>query len=187
MPNKKNPDVLELIRGKSGRLYGNVVALLTVMKGLPMTYNRDMQEDKRPVFDSADTLEASLAVLAALVPTVRFQHGRLAQALQDDFMMATDWVEYLVRKGTPFRTAHELVGQAVALAGERGCGLTELPLAALQGLSRVFDAEIQKVRSAGASVAAKRSAGSTRPQCVRAELERWKKQLAARKRAANPV
>jgi len=187
MPNKKNPDVLELIRGKCGRLYGNVVALLTVMKGLPMTYNRDMQEDKRPVFDSADTLEGSLAVLAALVPTVRFQAARLAQALQNDFLMATDWVEYLVRKGMPFRAAHELVGQAVALAVERRCGLTELPVAALEGLSRVFDADILKVRSAASSVAAKRSAGSTRPQFVRAELQRWKKQLAARMRATNPV
>lgn len=185
MPNKKNPDVLELIRGKCGRLYGNLMALLTVMKSLPMTYNRDMQEDKPPVFDSADTLQHSVALLAALVPTVRFQPERLAQALHNDFLMATDWVEYLVRKGTPFRAAHELVGRAVALAGERGCGLTELPLEALRALSPAFDAGILKVRGAAASVAAKQSAGSTGPRFVRAELRRWKQLLAARVRAAN--
>ncbi len=184
MPNKKNPDVLELIRGKCGRLHGNLVTLLTVMKGLPMTYNRDMQEDKPPVFDSADTLLDCLGLLAALAPTVRFQRARLAQALQNDFLMATDWVEYLVRKGTAFRTAHELVGRAVALAQAKACGLTELPLAALRALSPAFDAGIRAVRGAQASVRAKRSAGSTRPAFVRAELQRWNTILCARERAA---
>jgi len=180
MPQKKNPDVLELVRGKTGRVYGNLVALLTTLKALPMTYNRDMQEDKQPVFDSADTVSACLAIMAALLPRVRFRRDRLAKALQDDFLCATDWAEQLVRRGVPFRDAHEAVGRAVALAEQRGGGLGALPLRALQAICPKFDRAILRITTAAASVAAKRSLGSTQPARVARELRRWRTVLAAR-------
>jgi argininosuccinate lyase len=181
MPHKKNPDVLELIRGKSGRLYGNLVALLTVMKGLPMTYNRDLQEDKEPVFDTADTLVACLGVLGALFGSIRFNAARLEQAVSDPCLLATDWAEYLVRGGMPFRDAHELVGKAVALAERRGCGLTNLPLETLRALSPAFDKGILALRTAAASVKAKQSFGSTQPRLVCREVARWKRLLSTRR------
>ena len=176
MPNKKNPDVLELVRGKCGRLYGNLMALLTVMKGLPMAYNRDMQEDKEPVFDSADTLEASLETMAGAVRSVAFKRGRIAAAVGDSFLLATDWVEHLVRKGVAFRAAHEMVGKAVARAGELGCALTALPRADLKRIAAQFDPGVLKIKTAAASVAAKRTAGSTNPAMVRRAIEAWKEQ-----------
>ena len=185
MPNKKNPDVLELIRGKCGRLYGNLVALLTVMKGLPMTYNRDMQEDKEPGFDSADTVLACLRMLAALTPTIRFRADRIAAAVCDDFLLATDWADYLVRKGVPFREAHELVGTAVKQAVQRGCGLTQLPLPVLQAISKRFDAGVLKLKSAAGSVAAKQSVGSTQPAMVQQAVKQWQRALAKRRRAGS--
>jgi len=175
MPNKKNPDVLELIRGKCGRLYGNLVTLLTVMKGLPMTYNRDLQEDKEPVFDSAHTISLSLQLMAALIPSVSFNADALSAAVQDDFLFATDWTDYLVQKGIPFREAHELVGRAVALAVKKGCGICQLPLADLKAISTSFDEEILQRDSAGASVQAKSSSGSTQPAMVSREIRRWKR------------
>ena len=177
MPNKKNPDVLELIRGKCGRLYGNLVTLLTVMKGLPMTYNRDLQEDKEPVFDSAHTISLSLQLMAALIPSVTFNADALSAAVQDDFLFATDWTDYLVQKGIPFREAHELVGRAVALAVKKGCGICQLPLADLKAISTSFDEEILQRDSAGASVQAKSSSGSTQPAMVSREIRRWKRVL----------
>jgi argininosuccinate lyase len=187
MPQKKNPDVLELVRGKTGRLYGNLVALLTTLKGLPMTYNRDMQEDKTPVFDSADTLQACLTVTAALVRRIRFEPARLEQALSNDFLLATDWAEYLTRRGMPFREAHELVGRAVALAEARGCGLTDVPLAALRQLSPAFDAGLRTLRTARHSVAAKRTPGSTKPALVAKELRRWRALFDTRARTTKPI
>ncbi len=183
MPQKKNPDVLELVRGKTGRVYGNLVALLTTLKALPMTYNRDMQEDKQPVFDSADTVSACLEIMAALLPRVQFRRERLAQALQDDFLCATDWAEQLVRRGVPFRDAHEAVGRAVALAEQRGGGLGALPLRALQAICPHFDRAILRLTTAPASVAAKRSEGSTQPARVARELLRWRTVLTDRSAA----
>ncbi len=177
MPNKKNPDALELVRGKCARLYGNLVTMLTLMKGLPMTYNRDFQEDKEPVFDTADTLSDCLSVVTALVPTITFREERIAAALSDDFLLATDWAEHLVRKGVPFRQAHELVGKAVALATRKGCGLSKLPPADLKKVSPALDADILKMRTASASVTAKKSAGSTNPALVKKEIRRWKRIL----------
>jgi len=182
MPNKKNPDALELVRGKTGRVYGNLVALLTTLKALPMTYNRDMQEDKQPVFDSADTVSACLGIMAALLPRVTFRAARLAQALSDDFLCATDWAEQLVRRGVAFRDAHEAVGRAVALAEQRGCGLRALPLPDLRAICPTFDRGILRVTNAAASVAAKRSAGSTQPRMVAQELRRWRSVLATRRK-----
>ena len=187
MPHKKNPDVLELIRGKCGRVYGNLVALLTVMKGLPLTYNRDLQEDKQPVFDTADTLTGSLDMLAGVCRSLSFNAERLADAVGNDALLATDWAEYLVRAGVPFRDAHELVGRAVALAEQRGCGITALPLATLQGLSPAFDAGILELRTAQASVAAKQSFGSTQPRLVRREIARWRRVLSRRQASHAPA
>jgi argininosuccinate lyase len=180
MPHKRNPDVLELIRGKCGRVYGNLVALLTVMKGLPLTYNRDLQEDKQPVFDTADTLEGCLDMLTGVCRSLSFKTERLADAVDNDGLLATDWAEYLVRAGVPFRDAHALVGQAVALAEKRGCGITALSLATLQRLSPAFDAGILELRTAQASVAAKQSFGSTQPRLVRREIARWRRVLSRR-------
>jgi argininosuccinate lyase len=177
MPNKKNPDVLELVRGKCGRLYGNLVSLLTVMKGLPMTYNRDLQEDKEPVFDSSYTVTACLEIMAELVPSITFRPDALAAAAGDDFLYATDWADYLVRKGIPFREAHELVGRAVGLAAKKKRGISALPIADLKAISSAFDAGILKISSAAASVNAKSSFGSTHPASVKRELRRWKRIL----------
>ena len=179
MPNKKNPDVLELLRGKCGRLYGNLIALLTVMKGLPMTYNRDMQEDKEPVFNSADTLLAALKTLAAMLRTVTFKPARLAAASDDAFLLATDWADYLVTHGVPFRRAHELVGKAVALSIGRKCRLTGLNAADLRAISGEFDPGVLGIRTAAQSVNAKKTVGSTNPRAVERELAKWAGLLAA--------
>ena len=188
MPNKKNPDTLELVRGKCGRLYGNLVSLLTVMKGLPMTYNRDMQEDKEPVFDSADTLLASLALMAALVPTIVFNKERIARTVSDDFLLATDWTDHLVKEGVPFREAHEMVGKAVARASARKCGLTELTAGDLKELSPKFDRGVLAIRTLQKSVEAKCTLGSTNPSMVKAAIQQWKKKLGTcTERATSPA
>ncbi len=177
MPNKKNPDVLEIIRGKCGRLYGNLVSMLTVMKGLPMTYNRDIQEDKEPVFDSVDTVSACLEILAELVPTIVFDKQKIDEALKDDFLFATDWADYLVKKGVPFREAHELIGRAVSIANGKKCRLSKLSLKELKNLSPEFDAGILKINNASASVKSKKSPGSANPLKVKKEIKRWKSLL----------
>ncbi|MBT5947650.1 MAG: argininosuccinate lyase, partial [Nitrospinaceae bacterium] len=123
MPQKKNPDVAEIVRGKSGRVYGDLMALLTLMKGLPLTYNRDMQEDKEPLFDAADTLLTSLGVMAPLVESIRPQKGRMANAAEGGYMTATDLADAMVLRGIPFREAHEAAGRAVRLATEKGVPL----------------------------------------------------------------
>jgi len=174
MPNKKNPDVLEIIRGKCGRIYGNLVSMLTVMKGIPMTYNRDMQEDKQPVFDSVDTISACLEILAELIPTIAFNRRKIDEALKDDFLFATDWADYLVKKGVPFREAHELIGRAVSTSIAKNCRMSELKLSELKKLSPEFDAGILKINSASASVKSKKSPGSANPLKVKKEIKRWK-------------
>ena len=129
MPQKKNPDVAELARGKTGRVYGSLMALLTIMKGLPLAYNRDMQEDKEPLFDAGDTVTLSLAVLAEMLKGIEVRREVMRRAAGDGFITATDLADYLVRKGMPFRQAHEVVGKAVLRATELGCGLQDMPLA----------------------------------------------------------
>lgn len=180
MPQKKNPDVLELIRGKTGRVYGHLMSLLTLMKGTPMTYNRDFQEDKPPLFDTADTVLSCVTLFAALLPTVTFNKERLAAAVNDDFLCATDWTEYLVRNGMPFREAHECVGKAVQSALQRSCGLCALPDEEMTALFPVEPTELRALGDAAASVAAKRSAGSTAPEMVRAACVCWRETLSER-------
>lgn len=170
MPQKKNPDVAELVRGKAGRVYGDLVRLLTVMKGLPLAYHSDMQEDKEAFFDAADTVRGCLTVLAPLVRALRFRTDRMRTLAGEGFATATDLADYLVARGLPFREAHEVVGRAVALALERGVGLAELPLETLQQLSPLFGADFREVLSVEASLAARHVYGGTAPAAVATAL-----------------
>jgi len=170
MPQKKNPDVAELIRGKSGRLYGNLMALLTVMKGLPLAYNRDMQEDKAPLFDSADSLEAILELLPPMLLSLRFDTDRMQEAAGAHYATATDLADYLVRKGTPFRQAHELVGRVVSHALRVGTPLEKLPLEELTRFSPLFAVDVFEALSVEASLRARSVTGGTAPGAVAREL-----------------
>lgn len=177
MPQKKNPDIAELARGKTGRLYGNLVSLLTTLKGLPLSYNRDLQEDKEPVFDSADTLGASLEILAEMFGAAQWDKRRMAAAADDALLVATDWADYLVRKGQPFREAHEAVGKLVALSIKRGGTLRDLTLKDLQAASRHFKADAMKCLDARRSLQARTAEGAPSPKRVAARLAWWRKRL----------
>jgi argininosuccinate lyase len=174
MPQKKNPDVAELTRGKSGRVIGHLTALLTVLKGLPMTYNRDMQEDKEPVFDSVDTVKAALTIFAAMLDTVQVDAAACASAVADPMLLATDLADYLVNRGIPFRKAHECIGKAVALCTERGCELPQLTLADYQSISPAFASDVFDMLRLEKSMAARRAIGAPSPENVAAQLARWK-------------
>jgi argininosuccinate lyase len=178
MPQKKNPDVAELTRGKTGRIYGNLMALLTILKGLPMTYNRDMQEDKEPVFDSVDTIKAALAVFAGMLRGTRALPENCAAAVSDPNLLATDLADYLVNHGVPFRKAHEVIGKAVALCAQRGCELPELTLADYQSLSPAFEADVHEMLRVEKSMAARQAIGAPSPENVAAQLKRWQDLLA---------
>ncbi|MHA3775690.1 argininosuccinate lyase [Verrucomicrobiota bacterium sgz303538] len=177
MPQKKNPDVAELTRGKTGRVYGNLVSLLTTLKGLPMTYNRDMQEDKEPIFDSIDTIKAALAVFAAMLRGTRILSENCLAAVNDPNLLATDLADYLVNHGVPFRKAHEVIGRAVALCAQKGCELPDLSLDEYKSLSPAFEADVHDVLRIDKSMAARQAIGAPSPQNVAAQLERWRKQL----------
>ncbi|HEV8616467.1 MAG TPA: argininosuccinate lyase [Methylomirabilota bacterium] len=170
MPQKKNPDVAELIRGKSGRLYGNLVAVLTTMKGLPLSYNSDMQEDKEPWFDSVDTLGAVLGVLPPLLASLTFRTDRMRRAAGEQYSTATDLADYLVRKGLPFRQAHEIVGHVVRHALEGGRELTALPLEELRRFSPLVEADVTKALTVEASLRARAVTGGTAPEAVQRAL-----------------
>ncbi|NCC30944.1 MAG: argininosuccinate lyase, partial [Chloroflexia bacterium] len=173
MPQKKNPDSMELLRGKSGRLIGNLVTLLTVLKGLPMTYNKDMQEDKEPFFDSLDTLDLSLEVAAAVVATMEARHERMRAAL-DDAMLATDLADDLVRRGVPFREAHGKVGRLVRRALELHLPMRELPLVEYQAVQPELDHTVYSLFDMAQSVARKDSLGGTAPERVLEQCARWR-------------
>jgi argininosuccinate lyase len=170
MPQKKNPDVAELIRGKAGRLYGNLTALLTTMKGLPLAYNSDLQEDKEPFFDSVDTLEAITGVVPPLLRSLTFDARRMREAAAAGFSTATDLADYLVRKGLPFREAHEVVGRIVRLGLDAGKPLEALPLVELQRFSPLIDADVFAAVTLEASVRARAVTGGTAPDAVRRAL-----------------
>jgi argininosuccinate lyase len=174
MPQKKNPDVAELTRGKTGRVYGNLLSLLTLMKGLPMTYNRDMQEDKEAIFDSVDTVKAALGVFAPMLREATLNLPECAGAVADANLLATDLADYLVNHGVPFRKAHEVVGRAVARCGELGCGLRELALAEYQALSPVFGPDVHGILELQRSMDARRAVGAPSPANVASEIGRWK-------------
>ena len=178
MPQKKNPDVPELVRGKSGRTIGNLVTLLTVVKGLPLTYNRDLQEDKEPVFDSADTLRDSLAVMAGAVATLRVDTERMAQAAADPMLLATDLAEVLVRAGVPFRQAHEAVGRVVAHCLAKDLDLRSLSRADLAAFHPAFPAGAAELLSLERSLEARDLPGATARGRVEAALARAAQEVA---------
>ncbi len=178
MPQKKNPDVPELIRGKSGRVFGHLFSLLTLMKGQPLAYNKDNQEDKEPLFDTVDNLKGSLKIFAAMIPAIRCRPRAMREAAMKGFATATDLADYLVRKGIPFRDAHEIVGKAVALGVEKGCDLADLGLEELRSFSPAIDEEVYQVLTLEGSVAARDHIGGTAPTQVRAAIERARARLA---------
>jgi argininosuccinate lyase len=172
MPQKKNPDVPELVRGKSGRVIGHLQSLLVLMKGQPLAYNRDNQEDKPPLFDTFDTVAACLAVLAEMIPAIGVNREACRAAAARGYSTATDLADYLVRKGLPFRDAHHVVGSAVAWAAERKLDLAELPLEELRRFSDRIDSDVFGVISLEASVGARQTHGGTSPEQVRAAIAR---------------
>ena len=174
MPQKKNPDVCELTRGKTGRLYGNLVALLTAAKGLPLTYNRDLQEDKEPLFDSIDTLSLALKVNAEMIADMTINIDTCEAAASDPLLLATDLADYLVKNGVPFRQAHELVGQAVALSVQTETPLDQLDLSQV---SEHYGADAKDVFDLQTALAARTNPGAPSIDNVRAEVARWQKSL----------
>ncbi|MBF0401801.1 MAG: argininosuccinate lyase [Magnetococcales bacterium] len=170
MPQKKNPDVPELVRGRSGRVVGHLCGLLTLMKGLPLTYNRDMQEDKEPIFDSVDTVRGCLRVLTDLIPGIVVRGEVMLKAAEVGYTTATDLADYLVRKGLPFREAHEVSGRLVRICIERGCTLAQLPLEEMQRLDGRIEADVERVLTLQASVNSRRSMGGTAFETVRQAL-----------------
>jgi argininosuccinate lyase len=179
MPQKKNPDVPELARGKTGRVVGHLTALLVLMKGQPLAYNKDNQEDKEPLFDTVDTVLDTLRAFAEMVPGIEVDAAAMRRAAEEGFSTATDLADYLVRRGVPFRDAHEAVAQAVRLAGERRCDLAALPLADLQRIAPPVDADVYAFLTVEGSLAARNHAGGTSPAQVRAQVGRWRERLRA--------
>jgi argininosuccinate lyase len=177
MPQKKNPDVPELIRGKTGRMNGHLIALLTLMKAQPLAYNKDNQEDKEPLFDAVDTLVDSLAIFTELVPGIRVNAEAMRSAAIEGHATATDLADYLVKKGLPFRAAHEAVARAVRLAEARGCDLAQLPLSELQAFSSLIAEDVYEVLSLEGSLNARDHLGGTAPAQVRAAIARARMEL----------
>ncbi len=185
MPQKKNPDVAELTRGKTGRLYGNLMSLLTTLKGLPLTYNRDMQEDKEPLFDSVDTISMALEVFAEMVEGMKVNADRVRAAADDPFLLATDLADWLVLKGVPFRQAHEIIGKLTAHSLTTGTPFPGISLADYQTFSPVFDASLFKVLTLEHATAARQATGAPSPANVARELTSWQQRLTPpRKRRA---
>ncbi|MCB1857443.1 MAG: argininosuccinate lyase [Gammaproteobacteria bacterium] len=177
MPQKKNPDVPELIRGKSGRIFGHLISLLTLMKGQPLAYNKDNQEDKEPLFDTVDNLKGSLRIFADMVPAISCRKDAMRAAALKGFATATDLADYLVRLGLPFRDAHEVVGRAVSLCVEKRCDLTQLSLEELQGFSNLIREDVFQVLTLEGSVAARNHRGATAPDQVRAAVKQGRERL----------
>ncbi|MGA7678177.1 MAG: argininosuccinate lyase [Dehalococcoidia bacterium] len=179
MPQKKNPDVAELARSKTGRVYGNLLSLLTVMKGLPLAYNRDMQEDKEGLFDTVDTLLSTLEVFTGLIKALKINTARMQQAMSGSYVLATDLADYLVRKGLPFRQAHNIVGKLVQYAISKNKGFHKLSLTEYRNFSPLFVDDVYGI-TAETSVEARSAAGGTAPKQVAAALSRARKLVRAR-------
>jgi argininosuccinate lyase len=174
MPQKKNPDVAELARGKTGRVYGHLMGILTIMKSLPLAYNRDMQEDKEGLFDTVDTLHASLEVFAGMVKTIKINTERIAQAMKTDYILATDLADYLVNKGMPFRKAHGVVAKLSEYAMSKGKNFRELGRQEYRKFSPLFGGDVYNI-TLESSVAARDVASGTSPQQVGKALRRAKR------------
>jgi argininosuccinate lyase len=178
MPQKKNPDVPELARGKTGRVVGHLMGLVTLMKGQPLAYNKDNQEDKEPLFDTVDTLKDTLRIFADMVPGITAKPQAMEQAALKGYATATDLADYLVKKGLPFRDAHETVAHAVKAAISHQVDLSELPLAVLQQFNPAIEKDVYAVLSLRGSLLARNTLGGTAPQQVRAQIARHRERLA---------
>lgn len=174
MPQKRNPDMAELIRGKTGRVYGNLTAILTVMKGLPFSYNRDMQEDKEPMFDTIDTVKACLEVLLEMMSVISFKHQNMKKALNDGFITATDVADYLARKGIPFRQSHEITGKIVSYAEEKGRELMNLHISEYQMFSKEFKDDLFEYITLDGSIESRSSYGGTAKDNVLSMIQKAK-------------
>ena len=175
MPQKKNPDMAELIRGKTGRVYGDLMALLTAMKSLPLAYNKDMQEDKEPVFDAFDTLNDCLKVFTGMLDTLKFKTEKMARSAKTGYMNATDCADYLVKKGLPFRECHAVIGKLVLDCIEKGCAIEDLSIDELKQYSPLFEEDLYEKISPEACIASKISEGSTSFESVKKQLEKIEK------------
>ena len=182
MPQKKNPDMAELVRGKTGRVYGSLVNILTVMKALPLAYNRDMQEDKLPMFEAVATTEQCLAIVAQMLVHSQFDRHRMEEELRNDFLTATEIADYLVRKGMPFREAHAVTGKIVTYCLERRMFLGNLDLDTLHLFSKLFGPDVFDYMLPHKSVEQKKSSGSTSPHDVKRQIIHWSRVLKARNR-----
>ncbi|KAL6184563.1 hypothetical protein ACLB2K_045964 [Fragaria x ananassa] len=183
MPQKKNPDPMELVRGKSARVVGDLVTLLMLCKGLPLAYNRDLQEDKEPVFDSVKTILGMLEVSAEFAQNITFNKERIQKALPAGHLDATTLADYLVKKGIPFRTSHDIVGRAVAVCVSKGCQLKELNLDELKSINPVFDKDVYEFLGVENAVKKFSSYGSTGSECVASQLDHWVTKLGLTKGA----
>jgi argininosuccinate lyase len=177
MPQKKNPDMAELVRGKTGRVYGNLFSLLTILKGLPLAYNKDLQEDKEGMFDTADTILASLNIMSGMVETMALNQDKMAQATEKDFSNATELADYLANKGMPFRQAHEIVGKLVLACTKQGIYLQDVPLEDYQALSPLIEVDIYQALASKTAVERRHSYGGTGFDQIKAAIARSKKTL----------
>ncbi|TDI91240.1 MAG: argininosuccinate lyase [Candidatus Dadabacteria bacterium] len=177
MPQKRNPDMAELIRGKTGRVYGNLVTILTIMKGLPFSYNRDMQEDKEPMFDTVDTVKSCLEVLSEMLQVIVFKHENMKRALDEGFITATDVADYLSRKGMPFRQSHEVTGKIVGYAEEKGRELLNLHISEYQMFSNLFDEDLYDFITLNGSIESRKSYGGTAKKNVVKMIKLAKKEI----------
>jgi len=178
MPQKKNPDMAELARGKTGRLYGNLISVLTMLKSLPSSYNRDLQEDKEPLFDSVDTVRGALEVFVEMLPEIQVNRTRMEAAANDPALFATDLAEFLVGKGVPFREAYDTVGKLVARARDLGVSLNQLPAAELQKVSPALDKDAQSIFDARISLAKRTAPGAPSPKNIADRIAYWRQHLA---------
>ena len=177
MPQKKNPDIAELTRGKTGRLYGNLMSILTTMKALPSSYNRDLQEDKEALFDSVDTVRSALEMFAAMLPELKINRERMQAAASDPNLLATNLAEYLVKRGMPFRRAHTIIGSLVTDCVIRGIALNQVPFGELKKLSSLFDVDVANIFDVRRSLSQRRAIGAPSPKNVAAQIKRWKAKL----------
>lgn len=177
MPQKKNPDVAEITRGKTGRLIGNLTSILTTIKGLPMTYNRDLQEDKEPLFDSIDQIKLALEVFAEMMAAARIREERTAQATSDPFLLATDLADYLVLHKVPFRDAHEVIGKLTAYSIEENRDFPDLTLEEFRRFSPAFEADVYRVLDVKTALRSRKAIGAPSPSNVRQQISRWQKRL----------
>ena len=181
MPQKKNPDVAELTRGKTGRLIGNLTSLLTTIKGLPMTYNRDLQEDKEPLFDSIDQIKLALDVFTEMMKAAKVREDRTANATSDPFLLATDLADYLVLHKVPFRDAHEIIGKLTAYSIQENRGFPDLSLEEFQQFSPAFEPDVFRVLDVKTALKARKAIGAPSPANVNRQISRWQKRIASTK------